>query len=315
MARPYRLQLEDCLYHVTSKGDDRKKVFISERDYEKFQEYVRVAKGKYKFYVYAYCLMTNHYHFLLETTQPNISRIMQYINTSYAAYYNVKRKKVGHVFQGRYKSIIVDGDNYFLELTRYIHLNPVRAKIVREPGKYRWSSYKGYVNRGGDSNIDKKQISKYTNLKGEKYRDFILDGIGKKADFLKDIYAGFILGKSEFIKGRLKDLKDRVEGKDFSYKSCMAKTVDKEAIIKVVVERYCKSFEDICQSKKRPMIEKQTAIFLMRRLTDLTNREIGNIFGMKYHAVSKAEHAIEKLMKINKGVDKEIKRLVSTFDP
>jgi REP element-mobilizing transposase RayT len=140
MARPYRLQAENCLYHITSRGDDRKKIFLSETDFEKFLEYIKVAKDKFKFYLYAYCLMNNHYHLLIETTQSNLSRIMQYINTSYTIYYNGKRKRSGHLFQGRFKSIIVEADSYFTELTRYIHLNPVRAKIVDSPGIYRFSS-------------------------------------------------------------------------------------------------------------------------------------------------------------------------------
>ena len=107
MARAVRLQAEDCFYHITSRGDDRKPIFRSERDYQKFLEYLALGREKYKYYVHVYCLMTNHYHLLIETTLPNLSRIMQYLNTSYTVYYNVKRKKSGHLFQGRYKSIIV----------------------------------------------------------------------------------------------------------------------------------------------------------------------------------------------------------------
>src|SRR3989339_2220513 len=107
MSRPYRLQSEDCFYHITSRGDDRKRIFLSERDYHKFIEYISYAKAKYKFHVYAYCLMPNHYHLLLETTQANISKIMHYLNGSYTMYYNIKRKRSGHLFQGRFKSIVV----------------------------------------------------------------------------------------------------------------------------------------------------------------------------------------------------------------
>ena len=110
------------MYHITSRGDDRKKIFINETDHQKFLAYLQIAQEKFKFYMYAYCLMGNHYHLLFETTQANLSRIMQSLNTAYTVYYNVKRKRSGHLFQGRYKSILVDKDNYLLELTRYIHL-------------------------------------------------------------------------------------------------------------------------------------------------------------------------------------------------
>lgn len=314
MARPYRLQLENCLYHVTSRGDDRKKIYISEYDYAKFLEYVKVAKEKYRFYLYAYVLMTNHYHLLIETTQPNLSQIMQYINTSYTTYYNIKRRRTGHVFHGRYKSIVVDGDSYFLELTRYIHLNPVKAKIVDNPEQYKWSSYTGYIRRKRDELIDEEEMLNYTNLKGKRYRNFVMDGIDREINPFKNIYAGFMLGKAKFIKEKLRDLKERVENKEFSYKNSVVKCIDKEGIIRAVVARYGKSFKDICVSKRRPMREKQVLIYLMRRLTALTNREIGDILKMKYSAVSKAEHTIEKLLKVNNKVKKDIKWLLSKFE-
>ena len=93
--------------------------------------------------------MGNHYHLFFETTQPNLSAIMHFINTAYTTYYNIKRQRCGHLFQGRYKSILVDADTYFLELTRYIHLNPVKAKIATTPLEYQWSSYKGYLSKKG----------------------------------------------------------------------------------------------------------------------------------------------------------------------
>ncbi len=133
MSRPYRLEAKNTLYHLTSRGDDRKKIYASEYDHKKFMEYVLKAKERFKFRLYAYVLMTNHYHLLIETLQANLSKIMHYINSSYTTYYNVKRKKAGHLFQGRYKSLIVDKDSYFLELTKYIHLNPVKAGIVELP--------------------------------------------------------------------------------------------------------------------------------------------------------------------------------------
>jgi len=176
MARPYRLQGENCFYHITSRGDDRKKIFISNYDFQQFLKYLCQAKEKYDFYLYAYVLMDNHYHLLLETKQPNLSRIMHYLNSAYTTYYNLKRNRCGHVFQGRYKSILVDKDNYLLELTRYIHLNPVRAKMVQQPEEYKWSSYQGYLKKAGDGHIDKEQIKKDLSL--WQYEQFVQEGIG-----------------------------------------------------------------------------------------------------------------------------------------
>ena len=124
MARQHRLQAPNCFYHITSRGDDRKKIFLNETDFRKFLAYLKKAKEKFNFYLYAYCLLDNHYHLLLETSQANLSQIMQYLNTAYTIYYNTKHKRHGHLFQGRFKSILIEADSYFAELTRYIHLNP-----------------------------------------------------------------------------------------------------------------------------------------------------------------------------------------------
>ena len=313
MARPYRLQGENILYHITSRGDDRKKIYISDYDYNKFLEYVLTAKDKYKFYLYAYVLMTNHYHLLIETTQPNLSKIMQYINTAYTTYYNVKRKRSGHLFQGRYKSIIVDGDSYFLELTRYIHLNPVKAKMVKSPEEYKWTSFHGYMKKKGDAYINKDQIKLYLNMKTNEYKKFVLEGINIKTDVFKNVYAGFLLGSVSFIKDKLKDLKVQVEGEGISYRKSLEGRVEKEDIVNVVTQHYKKGFEEICNDKRRPMKEKKITIYLMKKFTDLTNNEIGKIFGMTYSAISKAERSIVDLIKQNKDIKKEVGRIVSTF--
>jgi len=140
MARPLRIEYEGAFYHVTARGNERKKIFLSKRDHEKFLQYLDEARDKYRFILHAYVMMGNHYHLIIETPEGNLSRIMHYINSSYTTYTNVKRKRNGHLFQGRYKAIIVDKDSYLLELSRYLHLNPVRAKMVQHPGEYLHSS-------------------------------------------------------------------------------------------------------------------------------------------------------------------------------
>lgn len=314
MARPYRLQGENCLYHITSRGDDRKKIFVNETDYGKFLEYLLTAKEKFKFYLYAYCLMGNHDHLLLETTQPNISAIMQFINTAYTTYYNTKRNRCGHLFQGRYKSILVDADSYFLELTRYIHLNPVKAKIVTSPEKYPWSSYKGYLSKKGDGIINKDEIKRYLNMTNKQYRQFVEDGINKELDPFKNVYAGFLLGKVDFIKEKLKDLSDQIETKEVAYKNKLKEYVQHENIIEAVAKKYNMSSQELCSLKRRPMTEKQIAIYLLRRFTPHTNKEVGVIFFMKYQAVSKAAHNIERLMKERSDMRIDVEEIISNFE-
>jgi putative transposase len=140
MARALRITFPGAFYHVTSRGNERKVVFKSIRDREKFLEYLESATQRYDALIHAYCLMDNHYHLLPETPSGNLSQIMRHINSAYTTYFNVKRDRSGHLFQGSYKAILVDMDEYAKELSRYVHLNPVRAKIVETPEEYDWSS-------------------------------------------------------------------------------------------------------------------------------------------------------------------------------
>ncbi len=301
------------MYHITSRGDDRKRIYISDYDYNKFLEYVLAAKDKYKFYLYAYVLMPNHYHLFIETTQPNLSRIMQYLNTAYTAYYNTKWKRKGHLFQGRYKSIIVDRDSYFLELTRYIHLNPVRAKMVKNPEEYKWTSFHGYMNKKRDGYIDKDRVSIYLDMKSEKYNEFVLEGIGKDTNPFKNVHAGFLLGSEEFIKDKLKDLKKQAEKVEISYRKDLKGQIERKDIVDVITRYYKKTFEEIRDDKRRPMKEKKITIYLMKKFTDSTNNVLGKIFGMTYSAISKAERSIVDSIKQNKDIKKEVGDIVSTF--
>ncbi|MFH1505104.1 MAG: transposase [Candidatus Omnitrophota bacterium] len=313
MARPYRLQGENLFYHITSRGDNRKRIYISEYDYRQFLEYLLLAKDKFKFYLYAYCLMPNHYHLFIETTQPNLSRIMHYVNASYTTYYNVKRKKSGHLFQGRYKSIVVDKDSYFLELSRYMHLNPVRAKIVKMPEEYQWSSYRGYLKKKGDEYIDKERINIYLNMKSTQYKQFVLDGIDKEHNPFRSVYAGFILGTSKFNKDKLKDLRLQVDSEDVSYRKAISRNINIEDITEVVAKEYGKSAEELYKAKKKPLVEKKIAIYLSKRLTEFTNKEIGDKYMISYSAVSKAAKSVEELMQKNKEIKNKIEKLISHF--
>ncbi|MEA3305532.1 MAG: transposase [Candidatus Omnitrophota bacterium] len=314
MARPYRLEAENTLYHLTNRGDDRKKIYASELDRKKFLEYVVKAKKRFKFRLYAYVLMTNHYHLLIETLQANLSKIMHFINSSYTTYYNVKRKKTGHLFQGRYKSIIADKDNYFLELTRYIHLNPVKAAIVKLPEEYKWSSYKAYTGMANDKYIDKEAIKAITDLWGKRYRNFVMASIDEKINPFKNIYGGILLGNKIFIKEKLKKIKEQVNrGKHVAYQNALTGCVEKEEILKLIKKEYGKNVEELKVRARRSNIRK-IAIYLMKELTALTNNEIGNIFDMKYSAVSKAALGVENEMRENKELKKEVEKLISNFE-
>jgi putative transposase len=314
MARPYRLAGENCLYHITSRGDDRKRIYVVPKDYEKFLEYVQQAKERYHFYLYAYCLMPNHFHLLLETRLPNISKIMQYINSSYTTYYNIRHHRCGHLFQGRFKSLVVDRDNYFLEVSRYIHLNPVRAGIVKEPMAYNWSSLNAYLGNK-HKYIDNDQARQYIRMDRHQYRNFVLDGVDKAPDLMSKVYAGFLLGTDSFIKNQLKDLEKQITNEDITHKKELKDDqMRAKEIVQAVVDHYRTTLDKLKASTTRPMRVKQVMIYILRSYTGLTNRGIGDLMGMSYSAVSKAGSTIKHLMEVDNKVKQTIKEIVSSFE-
>lgn len=142
MSRPLRIEFAHGLYHVTSRGDGREAIYFSDADRELFLEVLSDTCERYNWVIHAYCLMSNHYHLLIETPDGNLSKGMRQLNGVYTQRLNRKHGRVGHVFQGRYKAIIVQQDSYLQELARYIVLNPVRAQMVRVAEEWLWSSYR-----------------------------------------------------------------------------------------------------------------------------------------------------------------------------
>ena len=142
MARPLRLEYEGALYHVTSRGNARESIFLDEGDRSRFLEILADVVDRYGWICHAYCLMTNHYHLLIETPSAGLSRGMQLLNGVYTQWVNRRHDRVGHLLQGRFKAILVEKESHLLELARYVVLNPVRAKMVRSVRAWRWRSYR-----------------------------------------------------------------------------------------------------------------------------------------------------------------------------
>jgi putative transposase len=145
MTRPLRLQLAGGLYHVTSRGDRREDIYADDADREAWLEILAGCCERYNWAIHAWCQMTNHYHLVVETAEGNLSAGMRQLNGVYTQTVNRRHDRVGHVFQGRFKGILVERDGYLLELARYVVLNPVRAGLVREAGQWKWSSYAAMV--------------------------------------------------------------------------------------------------------------------------------------------------------------------------
>jgi len=206
---------------------------------------------------------------------------MHYINSSYTNYINRKRNRSGHLLQGRYKAILVDQDNYLLELSRYIHLNPVRSKIVVRPEEYSQSSYKSYIFKKKESVVYSDQIlgmiANNSNSAPKRYREFVENGIGNDLENpLNKIYCGAILGGTAFIKDALSKLKDLdLLSKETSYRNKLDTTYKSDEIIRAVSEYFRISNDAVIKDKKEI---RNISIYLMKKMTGMTNSQIGKIF-------------------------------------
>lgn len=145
MSRPLRIEFPGAIYHVTSRGDRREPIFVDDTDRAGLLNVLAQGMQRFDAQVLAYCLMGNHYHFVLHTRQANLSRLMRHLNGVYTQDFNRRHGKVGHLFQGRFKAILVDREAYLLQVCRYVELNPVRAGMVAGPGDWPWSSYRAHV--------------------------------------------------------------------------------------------------------------------------------------------------------------------------
>ena len=178
MARRPRVFAAGVLYHVIVRGNQRQKIFTSDSDYQAYVERLARYRKKYDYKLHAYCLMPNHVHLLVESSQHPLAKLMQGLQQSYSQYFNLKHRKTGHVFEGRYKAILCEKDPYLLQLIRYIHLNPVRAGMVASPERYRYSGEHAYLQSKATEMIDPAPVLSMLGGK-QAYRRFVRDGLSE----------------------------------------------------------------------------------------------------------------------------------------
>ena len=199
MPRHPRVHATGLLYHVMARGNNGQKIFLKRSDYEAFLEALKIVRKRYPFYLYAYILMSNHFHLLLEVREAPTARIMQSLLTGYVRRFNGVHRQRGHLFQGRYKAIVCDRESYLLELVRYIHLNAVRAKLVERPGDWAWSGHGEYLGREKSGLIDPGPVMAMLHS-AARYEKFIREGMKEsyRAEWHPGEHAPF-LGTEEIV--------------------------------------------------------------------------------------------------------------------
>lgn len=208
MGYPPRLCFDGALYHVTARGDNKESIFLDEADYQQYLMLLRRYKDRFHFTFHAYALMTNHVHLIVEPAVGTaVSQIMQCLTSTYTKYFNRRHGRVGHVFQGRFHSRLIEREVYLLVASRYVHLNPVRANVVRRPADYPWSSYRAYRHPSSDPldlvdpDILLSLVTQDERCQREAYRDFVETRHGRTPDDYQETAASLaqiIVGSDAF---------------------------------------------------------------------------------------------------------------------
>jgi len=205
MARPLRLEFPNALYHITSRGDRREDIYEDDEDRKIFLDIFGKVVTDFNWICHGYCLMSNHYHLIVETLDGNLSKGMRQLNGVYTQSSNRRHNRTGHLFQGRYKAILVDKESYLLELARYVVLNPVRAKgMVRELEDWPWSSYLAMINKVEafdwlSTDWVLSQFGESLPQAQNRYQQYVLDGIEQKTELWSELKNQIYLGNEDFV--------------------------------------------------------------------------------------------------------------------
>ena len=272
MTRPIRIEYAGALYHVTSRGDRQEDIYIDDQDRSNFLSLLAQVSKDYNWLIHAYCLMDNHYHLLVETPNSNLSKGMRQLNGVYTQLTNRYHGKVGHVFQGRYKAILVQKENYLLELARYILLNPVRARMVREAKDWPWSSYRKTAGMlGGDALLTS---------------EWLLSAFSKKRGAAQKKYIEFInQGKNQ--PSPWESLKNQVFLGDEAYVSQIMSNIDQDKDLSEIPTSQRKEKAKELQWYEQQATNRNDAIKLSYESGGYSMKEIGGYYNLHYSRVSR----------------------------
>ncbi len=319
MARPFRLAFEDALYHLCARGNRRERIFLSENDFGQFEQLLAESLERYQVELHGYVLLRNHFHLLARTLKPNVSRWMHWLITNYSVWFNRRHQLIGHVFQGRYKGFLVQEGDYLLELSRYLHLNPVRGRALGcgDPGerrrrlrKYKWSSYRGYAGLVKQKAFVREDLvlgefgdCKRSQKSKVRYRQFVEEGLLRELETPFDqVRWQSVLGDESFAQR----IRDGLQSKHEQPREMIGvrhvlQTAAPDELIDRVAKHYRITREKLVDERSHGSDARNVAMWLLRQKSALTLREIGLLFGgIDYAAVSDRIRRVDREIETRK---------------
>ncbi|MCF6257411.1 MAG: transposase [Gammaproteobacteria bacterium] len=294
MARQLRLEFAGGLYHLTARGNAQAAIYQDNDDRKLFLDLLGREIDQQGWLCYAYCLMDNHYHLLIETPEANLSKGMRRLNQVYTQAFNRRHGRVGHVLQGRYKSIVVDKDSYFLELSRYIVLNPVRAGMVKAAQDWSWSNYRATAGIiASPAWLQVKPVWKqlaYKQVEARKrYREFVQQGIGQASPW-GQLRGQIYLGEDDFL-ARMEKLARKQSPANVPKRQLHPTRLDKVAVLACISQIYSLQVAEILSKSHAEAYH--CAAWLLRRSANMPLKKVADLFGVSPSRVSHIQRAME----------------------
>jgi len=306
MARALRIEYAGACYHVINRGVERRRIFGVPKDHERFLRLCYGLKIRHSVTLYSYCLMPNHYHVFMRTKKANLNRFMQELNGSYSQYYNRRCARVGPLFQGRYKAIVVQAEEYGVRIARYIHMNPVKASLTDRPEEYQWSSYRAYVGKARPWLVDTGfLLGFYRGTRLARVNGFRKETLGGKEDGYnpdKGLRGGVIAGSERFWKWLKQTAIPRRKESRVSHWRELQDPSD--GIGESLMRRVRKLTDD-------GKLRRKLFVYALKNGTGMKLKDIGKITGMKsVYGVSKVVTRLEQ----ERSKDEDLERAMRKLD-
>ena len=318
MARAWRIEFEGALYHVLSRGNERRDIFFSDDDRRLFLDTLDDMAQRFEIEMFVYVLMGNHYHLLLRTRRANLSRAMQWLGVTYTNRFNARHSRSGHLFQGRFKNMLVQNDAYLLQLSYYIHRNPLRAKIVERLADYRWSSYRAYAygQQAPEWLNTKPILSQLVNAENrhKAYRENAQKYAKEEARLWEDLRHGFILGEKRFVSEIKKRFLPETAHREIPQQKLLANAVDVNQILAKAagfLSYDLGKFKKAARVSSSCVLDRDMLLYAIWQLGARTNSQIGEIFGLTGSAVSKRVAVLKSKAVGDKMISEKLKQIKS----
>ena len=317
MARPLRIEFKGALYHIISRGNERRDIFLGDDDYEIFLDVLEEMSDRYEVDIFAYVLMSNHYHLLIRTNQKNLSKSMQWLGTTYTRRFNLKHSRSGHLFQGRFKSILVQNDAYLMQLSCYIHRNPLRGGLVNRLADYRWSSYRSYAYK--TSHIDwlntDRILSQFKGKDSYKaYRKKIQKYSEEDAKIFENLRHGIVFGTKNYLKKITEKRLKREYDEELPQLNRMVKDKDPEKLLARAAKAINFDLKKLGQSDRifqKDVQDRDVLLYFFKRTGLYTNKQIGELFGLTYSAVSRRSSIAKSQISKSSEMRRKYRRIKS----